>query len=290
MRKFLVAASVAMLIVAAARMARAQNIASEALRTVTTLYAEDEELKRIPVGTAFFVEVPSNSFPGSSFVYLVTTRHNLFDSEGQPYEKLFVQLDDGHGARFEPVPEASQWIMDPHNPGADIVALPIAPSNANYETVSIMRFLNGSKETMLPPKDQVGNDAYYITTVPGTSRITPVTRFGKVSVATPSAVQIPGMGTQYFYFLEGASPPELSGAPVFLKTKGDVILWGLVESKSDPNRRFSGLIAVLPVGYVGETVKAMADQQDVKPAPGIGKPAPSLPSPLRGALPPRHKR
>ena len=39
--------------------------------------------RTVQVGTAFFVAVPSQAFPGRSFVYLVSARHNLLDDSGK---------------------------------------------------------------------------------------------------------------------------------------------------------------------------------------------------------------
>src|ERR1700674_1553420 len=71
----------------------------------------------VQVGTAFFVAVPSQAFPGRSFVYLVSARHNLLDDQGNGRSGLFLTLEDAKTAamREEPLPVESKWVFDPHN-------------------------------------------------------------------------------------------------------------------------------------------------------------------------------
>src|SRR5258708_21493372 len=50
--------------------------------------------RTVQVGTAFFVAVPSQAFPGRSFVYLVSPRHNLLDDSSNPRPGLALTVQD----------------------------------------------------------------------------------------------------------------------------------------------------------------------------------------------------
>jgi hypothetical protein len=258
----------------------AQNVAPEDLKTVGLIIAASENGQRMAVGTAFFVEVPSRVYHDSAFVYLVTAKHNLLDEEGEPLPQLWIQLQDARGGtREHALPDLSQWILDPVNESVDIAALPLSPNDASFEAISLSRFLDGSKASSIPANAQVGREAYYVTTLGSQQRFVAVTRFGKISVPNPARVDVPGAGAQNLVFLEGTGTPDLSGAPVFVRTSDDSVFLGLLENRSGDaaKRQFGGLIGVLPASYVSETVRAMAAAQEEKPAsttPAV-RPAPS---------------
>ncbi len=252
--------------------ADAQNVASGTLHSVATIVAAGAGGSRqTTLGSAFFVEVPSKVFQGKAFVYIVTARHNLLDAQGNPVAKPRISLEDSRTGALRDValPPVNEWILDPRDPSVDLAALPFAPADAHFTTIPIGRFLNAGADTTIPVESQLGAEAYYLTTMSGAAadaRPVVVTRFGRVSVAEPARSDVPGAGRQNLCFLEGTSFPELSGAPVFLRTPENAVLWGMVEARVDAsNRQLSGLIGVLPASYIAETVQAMAAAQEQKP-------------------------
>ncbi len=251
--------------------ARAQNVAPGTLHSVASIVTVDpDSSKRVTLGSAFFVEVPSKAYSGSSFVYLITARHNLFDSDGNPIAKPRISLEDSRTGmlREDPLPPADRWFSDSKDDSADLAVLPFAPAHANFTTIPLGRFLNFGADTTIPVDSQLGAEAYYLSVISGAeleSRPVVVTRFGRVSVAQPAASEVPGAGKQNLCFLEGASAPQSSGAPVFLRNADNAVLWGMVEASSDAPNQFSGLIGVLPAASIAETVQAMAAAQEQKP-------------------------
>jgi len=249
---------------------RAQNVAQGTLHSVASIVAVDpDSSKRVVLGSAFFVEVPSKAFSGNSFVYLITARHNLFDGEGNPIAKPRISVEDSRTGmlREDSLPPADQWFSDPKDDSVDLAALPFVPAHANFTSIPLGRFLNLGADTTIPIESQLGAEAYYLSVISGAdleSRPVVASRFGRVSVAHPAASELPGAGKQSLCFLEGASAPQSSGAPVFLRNAQTAVLWGMVEAGSDASNRFSGLIGVLPAAIIAETVQAMAAAQEQK--------------------------
>ncbi|MGD0073557.1 MAG: hypothetical protein ABSD31_04385 [Candidatus Binataceae bacterium] len=249
--------------------ARAQNVAPGTLHSVVSIVATDPQTsKHVTLGSAFFVEVPSKAFSGSSFVYLITARHNLFDADGNPIAKPRISIEDARSGalREVPLPSADQWFSDPKDDSVDLAALPFAPAHANFTAIPIGRFINQGADTTIPVDSQLGAEAYYLNVMTGDLESRPViaTRFGRVSVAQPAASEVPSAGKQNLCFIEGAGAPQVSGAPVFLRNPDNAVLWGMVEATSDGSSGFSGLIGAIPAGAIAETVEAMAAAQEQK--------------------------
>ena len=206
--------------------ARAQNVAPGTLHSVASIVTVDpDSSKRVTLGSAFFVEVPSKAYSGSSFVYLITARHNLFDSDGNPIAKPRISLQDSRTGvlREDSLPLGDRWFSNPKDESVDLAVLPFAPAHANFTTIPLGRFINLGADTTIPVESQLGAEAYYLSVISGAdleSRPVVATRFGRVSVAQPAASEVPSAGKQNLCFLEGAGAPQSSGAPVFLRNAG----------------------------------------------------------------------
>ncbi|MFZ0889946.1 MAG: hypothetical protein WA005_15980 [Candidatus Binataceae bacterium] len=266
--------AIATLIVVAQR-ASAQNFPQHTLHSVAAIIAE-KAAQKSTVGNAFFVEVPSKAFPGRSFVYLVTARHNLFDLQGRRYTKLWVALEDSAtGAnREDPLPDESHWILDPNRESADLAAIPLNPRNANIAPVPISATfaeLSEARVGALPATVDVGADSYYLTAAElgdRKTRLVALAHFGRVSVAEAALATIPGAGSQALYFVDTAGSAEASGAPVFVRAEDRYLLWGMMEAEPEASGNddsaLDGLSGVLPASYIAETVEAMAAVQERK--------------------------
>jgi len=250
---------------------RAQNVAPGTLHSVASLVTVDPETsKRVTIGSAFFVEVPSKAYSGNSFVYLITARHNLFDSNGNPIAKPLLSVLDARSGvlREDSLPLGDRWFSDPKDDSIDLAVLPFAPAHATFTTIPLARFINLSADTTIPMESQLGAEAYYLSVISGAdleTRPVVATRFGRVSVAQPVSSEVSGAGKQNLCFLEGAGSPQSSGAPAFMRNAESAVLWGMVEVGSDTPNQFSGLIGVLPAAQIAETVQAMAAAQEQKP-------------------------
>ncbi len=264
-QRFAVIALMAALIVAMRWTARAQNVPPESLGSSGLITAGGGDDRR-GVGIGFFVEVPSRTFKGKSFIYLVTARHVLLDSAGRPLDRISLEI--GHGKGGAPVttvlPAADQWFLDPHDRFADVAALPFSPQGVDFKTIPIRSVLEGSGS------ENLGADAYYVSLLRDEAESAPImtVHFGRVAVADPVSGMVPGVGTQRLCFLEGLSEPRLSGSPVYIRGAGQIWLWGLVEAKSSlapaqhGDNGAAGMIGVVPSEKIAETVKAMAAAQD----------------------------
>jgi hypothetical protein len=221
----------------------------------------------VQVGTAFFVAVPSNVFPGRSFVYLVTAHHNLLDDDGKPRAGLLLTLEDTKtGAmREEPLPLENKWVLDPVAEKADVAAIPLTPQGASIAPIALASLL-GSEDPLARP--ETGAQVYYLTAATvGVSnrRFEALARFGHVSVPAPADTEVIGAGLQQLSYLDGGGAPGFSsGAPVFVSAGLRFALWGMLEANTSLNTDpvFSGLAGVLPARFVAETCKAMGAVQD----------------------------
>jgi hypothetical protein len=221
----------------------------------------------VQVGTAFFVAVPSDAFPGRSFVYLVSARHNLLDAKGDPRTGLLLTLEDAKtGAmREESLPPEGKWVLDPQDEKADIAAVPFITEGASIAPIPLGSLL-GSDDPLVRP--DTGAQVYYLTAATvgaKEARFEALARFGHVSVAAPADTEVIGAGLQQLCYLDGGGAPGFSsGAPVFVSAGLRFALWGILEANTALNTDpvFSGLAGVLPAKYVAETVKAMGAVQD----------------------------
>jgi len=244
----------------------ADSVPTQTLRNVAGIVSHNDN-RVVQVGTAFFVAVPSDAFPGRSFVYLVTARHNLLDDQGNGRAGLFLTLEDAKTAamREEPLPVEAKWVFDPHNEKADVAAIPFTAEGASIAPIPLSSLL-GSDDPLMRP--ETGAQIYYLTaaTVGATQpRFEALARFGHVSVPIPAQTEVSGAGPQELSLLDGGGTPGFSsGAPVFVSAGLRFALWGILEAStaltSDPV--FAGLAGVLPAKYIVETVRAMAEVQD----------------------------
>jgi hypothetical protein len=267
-QRFVAAALTAALVITTQLVARAQNVTPESLGSSGLIVAGSGADRRA-VGIGFFVEVPSRSFKGKSFIYLVSARHVLLDSSGGPLPRISFVIAHGKGGGpvSTPLPSADQWYLDPHDRFADVAALPFSPPGVDFTTVPIRSVLEGSGS------ENLGADAYYVSLLNDEQESAPImtVHFGRVSVADMVPGTIPGVGPQSLCFLEGLSAPQLSGSPVYIRGADRIWLWGLIEARSSiaaagNGGASGGMIGVLPAEKIAETVKAMAAAQDRHPA------------------------
>lgn len=259
--------SLAILIGAAgAGLAHADEV-SQTQRNVAGIVAHHGG-RQVLIGTAFFVAVPSQAFPGRSFIYLVTAHHNLLDSQRHPLTGLMLTVEDAKtGAmREEKLPDESRWVLDPRDEHADVAAVPFNPENANIAPIPLNSLLGAQGDAMARP--ETGAQVYYLTAATvglNRPRFEALARFGHVSVPIPAETDVAGAAPQNLCFLDGGGTPGFSsGAPVFVSAGLRFLLWGILEASSSASSDpvFAGLAGVLPASYVAETVNAMAEVQE----------------------------
>lgn len=222
-----------------------------------------------PVGAGFFVSVPSRRFAGSSFFYLVTARHNLFDAQGRPRSGLWLYVPHRTGKSRERLPTANDWFFSQSDAKIDLAALPYSPPAAAISAVAV-RMMNGPDESGVAPQQLLGADAYYISYLSrATGAHSPIAalHFGWVSIAAPIPAATGGAGIQHLLFVEGVAEPGMSGAPIFVDRNGSRLL-GMVEADTTINATAGAerLIGVMPAAPIARLTTAMAAAQDRKRA------------------------
>jgi hypothetical protein len=254
------------LAIGSAPLAHAAEVAAQTLRNVAGIVAH-EGGRQVQIGTAFFVAVPSQTVPGQSFVYLVTTHHNLLAENGSPRSGLMLSVEDRRtgAVREEALPPENKWVFDPENSKIDVAAVPFSPAEASIAPIALSSVLGADDPYSRP---ETGAQIYYLTAATVgvvNKRFEALARFGHVSVPVPAETEVVGAGVQDLALLDGGTAPGYSsGAPVFVSIGLRFALWGMLEANSaaSSNPLFSGLAGVLPAKYVADTVKAMASIQD----------------------------
>jgi hypothetical protein len=244
-----------------------QGSSSQPLRNVAGIVAHRGG-RQVPIGTAFFVAVPSHVFEGRSFVYLVTAHHNLLDSNGKPAEGLGLTFEDAKTGitREEGLPPESKWVLDPSGESVDVAAVPFSPVGANIAPIPLGSIV--ATETEMAALAETGAQTYYLTAASvglNKTRFEALARFGRVSVPRPLEAEVPGAGVQQLCFMDGGLTPGFSsGAPVFVQAGLRFVLWGILEStnSASASSTFQGLAGLVPANSVAETVQAMAAAQE----------------------------
>jgi hypothetical protein len=224
--------------------------------------------KQVPIGTAFFVAVPSRVFEGRSFVYLVTAHHNLLDASGKPAAGLYLVFEDAAtgATREQELPLETKWVLNPSNESVDVAAVPFNPADANIAPIPLGSIM--ATETEMAALAETGAQTYYLTAASvgiRNPRFEALARFGRVSVARPLEAEVPGAGVQRLCFMDGGGTPGFSsGAPVFVQAGLRFVLWGILESTNSASAgpTFQGLAGLVPASAVAETVQAMAAAQE----------------------------
>jgi hypothetical protein len=264
---YLVLSGLAALLIGAAPARAAADSTSQPLRNVAGIVMHRGG-KQVPVGTAFFVAVPSHVFEGRSFVYLVTAHHNLLDAQGKPAQGLALTFEDAQRGitREEGLPPESKWVLNPSNESIDVAAVPFNPAGANIAPIPLGSIM--ATESEMAALAETGAQTYYLTAASAgitQPRFEALARFGRVSVARPLEAEVPGAGVQRLCFMDGGGTPGFSsGAPVFVQAGLRFLLWGILESTNSASSSptFQGLAGLVPASAVAETVEAMAAAQE----------------------------
>src|SRR5262249_4993391 len=244
-----------------------QGSSSQPLRNVAGIVAHRGG-SQVPIGTAFFVAVPSHVFEGRSFVYLVTAHHNLLDSNGKPAEGLGLTFEDAKSGitREEGLPPESKWVLDPSGESVDVAAVPFNPIGANIAPIPLGSIM--ATETEMAALAETGAQTYYLTAASvgvNKPRFEALARFGRVSVSRPLEAGGLGGGFRELCFMGGGGTRVFSsGAPMFVQAGLRFVLWGILESTTSASTSptFQGLAGLVPASSVAETVQAMAAAQE----------------------------
>lgn len=173
-----------------------------------------------PLGTAFFVSVPSSIDGGDvySFVNTVTARHVIAGAVLRGESHVFLKVNSADGATKLVSTDVADWIFHPDESEADDVAvLPYAPiEGADYLSVPVSLFATDTaiEEHRIGVGDEVFLTGLFANHY-GRERNLPIVRVGNIA-AMPAEPVRTSIGDLQAYLVEARSIGGLSGSPVFV--------------------------------------------------------------------------
>ena len=254
------------------------------------------ESQNKPIGTGFFVGYNYPEAEGKTYVFLVTAKHVLFDSNGKPHKKLLIRLNEkerGNARDFDLL-RMDGWFTYMKEPNAvDIVVHPLLPREARFKYISKQHLI--TDEFISKRKIGIGDELFYTGLLnyhSGLDHITPIVRFGRIALTTNEKT----VDGRYYHFIDAGNIPGQSGSPVFLwatatRKPGQLIvgsrifgLYGIVSGVLEYNKqlkatvpkytaekmiaidaRSGGITAIVPAKYLIDILESTA----VKKAIGI---------------------
>jgi len=206
------------------------HVNSVDLECIAFLYTRAHGRSELPIGTAFFVELPDG------FRYLITARHILEQEQGE----IHIRLNTKSGASEYQVTPHEQWhrSYDSDVAALTFVRKPDPKVHLAYKVVPFAHFVNTDYHYTGPALTeelrrkggipvQLGNDVYsfsLFTQRPGEQRNLPVVRFGRISGLPGEPIQVKGNPPFEVigYVTEGLSWGGHSGSPVFWSSGPEV--------------------------------------------------------------------
>lgn len=188
-------------------------------------------LHDVPLGTAFFVVYPDvRGGPDFGFMYLVTAKHVLRDSDTTFLHTLKVRLNlkDGSGSDFVDVPVTDEqghlvWFTDEQDPTNEAAIFPLLPNQEKVDFKAIPTSMFVTSDTFAKANVSEGDRVFFIGLLPqfyGVSRNYPVVRTGTLALITDEKIPLGAIGSHHVYVAEISGWPGNSGSPVFLDLAG----------------------------------------------------------------------
>jgi hypothetical protein len=223
-------------------------IPGEVKKVVAFVYLKDAKGALVPNGTEFFVGIPLESDASRFFVYLVTARHVVAESETGPLlAKVWLRLEKKSGGTevFE-VPLISagehQTVFLHPDPTVDLAVIPVFLDQTKIEFRFLPASLVTSREDFASLRIAEGSDVFFtglFTPHLGQQKNYPVVRFGRVALLSEEKVSWNGVPTD-LYLIESLSSGGNSGSPVFLYLGADRTPGSLVVGT--PDLRLAGVM------------------------------------------------
>lgn len=250
------------------------------LRHSAVFLVEERASRFVPCATAFIVSVcQDDSNEGYSF--LVTARHCL--EQANKTARIFVRLNTESGFIDHPIPHIDGWLQHATN---DVAILHFdLPADSVIAAIPHSMLLESDSETYLSEGDEVAFVSLF-SPHPGTRRILPVLRTGRIALLPHELVHVQ-LGSRQSaevsaYLIESYSWGGCSGAPTFVNCpskSSDLRLMGLVNGHHELYREISGepgvrvplnagMAIVVPSSCIIELLDAeMELNSDRKPSP-----------------------
>ena len=169
-----------------------------------------------PVGTGFFVSVPSTALVGGSWTYFVTARHVAHDLTGK---KVAFQVNSEDGTKTEVESILPVWYF---HPDTDI-ALTALGSLRGYDVLPVSTRSFVTDPVIAEQNIGIGDDVFSVGLfihAPGNKRNTPIIRMGNIAMLPHDQIWIDMGDESKFvdaYLLEARSIGGISGSPVFVR-------------------------------------------------------------------------
>ena len=242
--------------------------------------------ENIPIGTGFFVGYKYPEKNDVHYIFFVTAKHVLYDKQGNQHSHLLLRMNDkatGLAKDFDII-NPNAWFFHENTTAIDVAVQPLKPRDADFLYVSSEYFV--TKDLLVRSKISIGDEVFYsglLSYHMGRERITPIVRFGKLSLLTDEKT----LDGNFYHFIDSGNIPGHSGSPVFLwatptREAGTVVagsrvfgLYGVVsgvieydkELKATVPRqtyhqaiardvRSGGITAIVPVKYLTEILES----------------------------------
>ena len=193
----------------------------------------------IPNGTGFFVGVQDEKIKNRSFVYLVTAKHVISNTDGNPFKSIYIRVNKKDlGSEYKEimlVGEQSVPVLTHKEATVDIAVIPVpfAPELNTLAVKSLDSSLICTVEKYKAANIREGDDVFFVGLFApffGAQRNYPVVRFGRVAMITDEKIPWDNQMMD-LYLIESQSFGGNSGSPVFFylgitREPGDLIVGG----------------------------------------------------------------
>jgi len=167
-------------------------------------------------GTGFFVSIPSEKYPKSSYVYIVTAKHCI--EKAKQYGNLYLRLNKLDG-KADFIEIRREWYY-PDNESSDAVVLPWPSFRHIFQYKHLVRNMFVTDEIIKEQGIGVGDEIFItglFTQRSGNQLNIPIVRSGVISAMPDEPLEDPESGSEYYaYLAELRSIGGLSGSPVFV--------------------------------------------------------------------------
>lgn len=223
MRKMTVTFLVVVFLVLAKPAMAMPPIPPELKSIVTFVFVEKIGRGLVPHGTAFFVSVPHPKEADRAFIYLVTAKHVLQDSETKSFlSKISVRLNlEEGGTKLVSIPLVEEGpaknIFVHEDSTVDLVVIPCLPNEKMFEFKHLPSDYIPGKADFDNLEIREGSEIFFTGLFAphiGSKKNYPISRFGRVAMISDERINWGGVDTIMF-LTECPSFGGNSGSPVF---------------------------------------------------------------------------
>lgn len=190
----------------------------------------DTEGNPVAYGTGFFVGVPREVGKTEAIGYFVTAKHVLKDADGKLLPTVYLRLDRKNAdAEFVRLDINQKSVYEHPDATVDVAVIPLLPQADIYDFKILSTDDFASSEKLKALKVSEGSDVFFtglLTNYYGSSKNTPVVRFGRVAMFPHQPIPWKERPTDavtkpQLYLLETQSFGGNSGSPVFFYEASD---------------------------------------------------------------------